>query len=260
MISYLLKIYNSRYFWWHLAMADIRAKYRRSYLGILWSIIQPLAMTCLLSFVMAHIFKIEMKTYAPYIFSGMIFWEFFCMCATCGCMSITNAAGYILQFRHPMVIYPLRITITAFINMVFGMVGLFVWCIIVFPGNFGFCWLSIIPALIIFLAIGWMYSILTGFFGIRFHDLAPLLALVMQALWFASPIYFPVETFKIPELRPLLIYNPIYHLLELIRTPLLSGTWPAAVNWGWGSGTFLIFFIFAFLTTRKLEKSTIYYL
>jgi lipopolysaccharide transport system permease protein len=259
MISYISKVYNSRYFWWHLAMADIRAKYRRSYLGIFWGILQPLAMTGLLSFVMAHIFKMEMKTFAPYIFSGMVFWEFFCFCATNGCLSITNAASYILQFKQPMTIYPLRATITAFINMLFGMSGLLVWCLIIFPENAGICWVSIIPAFFMYMIIGWMYSIITGFWGVRFHDLIPMLGLFMQALWFASPIYFPVATFKIPALRPFLVYNPIYHLLELIRAPLLSGEWATTTNWLWGAGTFLAFAIFAGATTKKLEKTTIYY-
>jgi len=259
MLRYCLGVYKSRYFWWHLAMADIRAKYRRSYLGILWGILQPLAMTGILTFVLARIFKMEMKFFAPYIFSGMVFWDFFCICATCGCMSIANAAGYIMQFNHPLAIYPLRTTLTAFINMLLGMAGLFVWSLLIFPGNFGFCWLSLLPAFLIYLLTGWMYSIVTGFYGIRFQDLVPLLTLVMQALWFASPIYFPVETFKIPELRPFLEYNPIYHLLELIRAPLLSGKWPTFYNWSWSIGLFLIFFIFAVFATRKLEKTTVYY-
>ena len=240
-------------------MADIRAKYRRSYLGILWGLLQPLAMTGLLAFVMAHIFKMEMKTFAPYIFSGMVFWEFFCVCATGGCMSIANAAGYVMQFKHPLAIYPLRTTITAFINMLLGMSGLLIWCLLIFPENIRLCWCVVVPAFALYLGIGWMYAVITGFFGIRFQDLVPLLGLVMQALWFASPIYFPVETFKIPALRPFLAYNPIYHLLELIRAPLLGGVWPTAMNWSWSLGTFTIFVVLATVAIWKLEKTTIYY-
>jgi len=55
--DYITKIYESRYFWWHLTLADLRAKYQRTFFGVLWSVFQPLAMTLLFAFVLMNIFK-----------------------------------------------------------------------------------------------------------------------------------------------------------------------------------------------------------
>ena len=70
MAEYLEDIWKSRYFWTHLAMADLRSKWRRSFFGILWSIIQPLGLTVLLAIVFGRIFKTDIGTYAPYILFG----------------------------------------------------------------------------------------------------------------------------------------------------------------------------------------------
>ena len=75
-MDYLHRIYLARYFWWHLAMSDIRAKWRRSVFGVFWTMIQPLGMTALLAFVLSRLFNNDIMHYAPYILSGVIVWEF----------------------------------------------------------------------------------------------------------------------------------------------------------------------------------------
>ena len=74
--NYINDLFDARYFWGHLALADLRSKYRRSHIGILWAMLQPLAFTLLLSFVMGRIFKTPVLDYIPYVFSGLIIWEF----------------------------------------------------------------------------------------------------------------------------------------------------------------------------------------
>ena len=89
--SYIKGIWESRYFWTHLAFADLMARWRYSFFGILWSIIQPLGMTLLLSFVFSRVFNIDINRYAPYIFSGIIIWE---------CI-LTLLLLHILQYKNP---------------------------------------------------------------------------------------------------------------------------------------------------------------
>jgi peptidoglycan/LPS O-acetylase OafA/YrhL len=73
--DYARRIWATRYFWTHLVAADLRAKYRRSSLGLLWAIIHPLALTGLLSLVMSRVFGSPIVEYAPFIFSGLILWN-----------------------------------------------------------------------------------------------------------------------------------------------------------------------------------------
>lgn len=259
-MPYIHGIYEARYFWIHLALSDLRAKWRRSYLGIAWSLLQPLGMTLLLSFVFAKIFKQSIAGYAPYILSGMIVWEFFIATLTLGSMSFVQAEPYIKQYRHPLAIYTLRNTLTNLMVLVMASLSLIGWVLIVMPQNFGWCW--IVAPLVFPLAalIAWPVATALAYIGARFRDLTPALALIMQAMWFVSPIYFEASLFRNGGLGVLVDFNPIYHLLEIVRAPLLRGEWPAFVNFAACGLTIVAAFAVAWLIGRKSEDKVIFYL
>lgn len=259
--EYLKGIYKSRYFWWNLSLADLRFKYRRSFLGILWSIIQPVAMTALLSIVMERFFSMPMRYLAPYIFIGMIVWELLLTSVMNGCNALINAESYIKLFKHPMAIYPLRSSITVFINFLVAGIGVLVWCIVAMPQNFyGITWLVCIPATVLLFLICWCNGIIGAFFSLRFSDLPQLVVIAMQMLWYISPVFFPLELFKKSRLDFLLQYNPVYHILELFRQPILHGATPNVSNWLWSLGWVVFMILCAGLTIVFLERKSIYYL
>ena len=99
-----------------------------------------------------------------------------------------------------------------------------------------------------------------AYVGARFRDLVPALALVMQALWFVSPVYFEVKMFRDGGLDKLIDYNPIYHLLQIIRAPLLQGEWPTVENYSFCFATASLFFILAAWLGSKAERRVIFYL
>ena len=130
MISeYTKRIYNSRYFWWHLALSDLRTKYQRTALGLLWSVIQPLAMALLFAFVLANIFKQPAQATILYIYSGLIIWDLVIFSSVSGSTAFLNAAPYMKQFAHPISIYPLRCVLVGLIN--FGMAFIGLLCLVV---------------------------------------------------------------------------------------------------------------------------------
>ena len=75
--SYFSDIWRLRYFWMALVRIDLRNRYRRSMIGIGWSLLHPIAMTIILSVVFSQLLKTPMKTYAPYVLSGLDILEFF---------------------------------------------------------------------------------------------------------------------------------------------------------------------------------------
>src|SRR4029078_866185 len=109
MTPYVLGIYESRYFWTHLAFSDLRSKWRRSFLGVAWSVVQPLGMTALLAVVFVKIFHQNIVELAPYILSGMIAWDFFMATLIGGSLSFVQADAHIKQYRHPLSLYMCQI-------------------------------------------------------------------------------------------------------------------------------------------------------
>jgi lipopolysaccharide transport system permease protein len=89
--AYAAGIWSSRHFWWHLARSDLRSRWRRSFLGILWSLLQPLGMALLLAVVFSRLFKTDITGYAPYILSGIIVWDCAMSCSVGGALSFVQA-------------------------------------------------------------------------------------------------------------------------------------------------------------------------
>jgi lipopolysaccharide transport system permease protein len=260
MTAYFFGIYQSRYFWTHLAFSDLRSKWRRSFLGVAWSVVQPLGMTMLLAVVFSRIFHQDIVESAPYILSGMITWDFFTATLTGGSLSFVQADAYIKQYRHPLAIYTLRTTLTNLMVFMMASLSLIGWVLVVRPQSFGCSWLATVLIFPIGALIVWPFATCLAYIGARFRDLPHALGLIMQAMWFISPIYFEARLFRDGGLGALVDYNPIYHLLEIVRAPLLRGELPTAANFAMCGMTSLIFSVLAILIGRRAEPKVIFYL
>jgi lipopolysaccharide transport system permease protein len=258
--SYLLNIWRARYFWTHLSLSDLRSRWRRSFFGVLWTIIQPLGMTLLLALVFGRIFKVEVREYAPYILSGMIVWEFMTATAVNGALAFVQADAYIKQCHHPLAIYTLRTVFTNIMVLGLSMFSLLGWVLWVMPQNFGWTWLAALSAFPILILIAWPMATFLAYIATRFRDLPHALGLILQAMWFVSPIYFEAKLFKGGDLHWLVDYNPIYHLLEIVRAPMLRGAWPTAQNYLYCLLTFAFLSLLAVLLGLRAEKKVIFYL
>ena len=260
MAEYLTNIWNSRYFWVHLAMADLRSKWRRSFFGILWSIIQPLGLTVLLAVVFGRIFRTDIARYAPYILSGIIVWDYIAATATGGSLAFVQADAYIKQTRLPLAIYTLRTALSNLIVLMMASLGLICWVLIVLPENFGWSWFAALLIFPVIALICWPMATCLAYFATRFRDIPHALGLLLQALWFVSPVYFDVQIFRNSGLEALIDYNPLYHLLQVIRAPLLQGQWPTAENFVWCAAAILGMAVLAWLVGRRAEEKVIFYL
>ena len=113
MTAYLADLWRLRHFWMALVRNDLRSRYRRSLLGLGWSLLQPIAMTVVLCAVFAGVFNFSLQKYAPYLLSGLTFWGFVSAAAIGGCHCFVQGEAYIRQHRAPLAIYPLRTTLGA---------------------------------------------------------------------------------------------------------------------------------------------------
>jgi lipopolysaccharide transport system permease protein len=232
MSAYLSGIYESRYLW----------------------------MTLLIALVFGRLFNQPVLEYAPYILSGMIVWEFFMSTVAGGSLSFVHADAYIKQYHHPLAIYTLRTTLTNLMVLTMASLSLIGWVLLARPQNFGWCWLAALSIFPFVTLIAWPLATCLAYIGTRFRDLPHALGLIMQAMWFVSPIYFQPGMFRDGGLGGLIDYNPIYHILEILRAPLLNGDWPTTVNFAVSAATAVAFYIIAVLVGMTWERKVIFYL
>lgn len=259
-MDYARGIWDARYFWTHLALSDLRSRWRRSFLGILWTIIQPLGMTLLLAIVFGKIFHADIARYAPYILSGMVVWEFVTSSVTGGSLAFVQADAYIKQCRHPLAIYTLRTVLANLMTLVLASTCLLGWVLATMPQNAGWCWISVLAIFPILVLMAWPLVTLLAYVATRFRDLPHALGLILQAMWFVSPIYFEPRIFRGGNMHALVDYNPIYHLLQIVRAPLLQGLWPSWEDFAYCLGTAAAFGLLAWLVGRRAEQRVIFYL
>ena len=259
MRDYFKKIWAARYFWLHLARAELKYKFRGSRLGLLWTMINPLILMLMITLIFGNLFDIPMADFAPYVFSGIIIWQFLQGTAVSGCNSLLVSEAYIKQFPHPMPIYPLKTTLVELATFIIAIQGLYIWMLFSNPANL---WLTILtlPITVICLALlGWPIAILTSSINLKYRDFAQILVITMQLVWYISPVFFKPDMFRARELVALLEYNPITHILNLVRAPLLYGTLPSLVDFAYVFGCIIILSALAIGHMRRVERTLVYY-
>jgi ABC-type polysaccharide/polyol phosphate export permease len=247
-----------------LVRIDLKSRYRRSMIGVGWSLLHPILMTIVLCTVFGQFFhRGDIKTYAPFLLSGLVFWHFITTAMGQGCHCFFLGESYIRQHPAPMAIYPLRTTLGAGIHFGIGMVlvMLITWGVNGF-GNFPYL-ISLVPTLILIFILGWSLAILMGVLNVLFQDCQHLIEVLLQVLFYATPImYEPAEIIKNNENMVWYMknLNPLAVMLDLLREPLLYGHLPSAQTYAMGIAAAGLAAAAAALTLAKIEKRMIFYL
>lgn len=245
-----------------LVKIDLRQRYRGTVIGIGWSLLQPIAMTAVLCLVFSVMFKQEIRVFAPYLLTGLTFWAFITAIVMQGCQCFFQGESYIRQHPAPLAIYPLRQTLGAGFHFMLGMgiTLVFVWSVNGF-GNLP-ALVVLIPVFMILFVVGWALAICMGVANVLFQDSQHLIGIVLQMLFYLTPILYPKERLleTSPRFSPIFDYNPFATLLELIRKPLLEGSLPSLWAIGASSIFALLAVCLAALALRCYEKRMIFYL
>lgn len=235
--SYIGAMWRYRHLMLHLASADLQSRFRRSSLGVVWAMIHPLAFTMLYSFVLANLFKQEFKDFSIYVFSGFILWEALASFVNLGALSIISGAGYLKQAPIPMLIFPLRTCLTVSVVFLLGFAAFFLYrtgMIVFFDVKAPIAtiyWLWTIPVVAALFAVGSAWATIVAFINLKYRDAQQMLLILMQALWFASPVFFAREIFDSPSLQLWTAINPVLAFCDVFRDPVLFGRPPEAQDW-----------------------------
>lgn len=260
MRAYLNDIWRSRYFWLSLVHMDLQNRYRRSVLGIGWSLLHPLTTTLVICLVFHQIFHMDIRTFAPFLLAGLACWNYIVGVTLQGCQSFIQAESYIRQHPLPMAIYPLRTTLGGMIHFLFalGAVLLLTGILRGFPSLPAL--LSLIPNLLILIVFGWSMAVLMGFVNVVFRDTQHILEIVFQILFYLTPVMYPADVLRNSNVAWLALYNPLAALLKLVREPILEGQPPSLRCYVAAIGMTCVLATTAVIMLRSLQRRVILYL
>jgi len=213
--------------WGKLGWNDILQRYRRSLLGPLWLTASMAIMVVSLGLVYSKIFKAELHDFIPFLCVGLLVWNFIAAILSESGTLFTGAESYIKQIRLPYSVYVSRFMWSKIIIFAHNFViyfGILIYFQI-WPGSAA---LYAIPGFLLVTFNGALASMYLGMISARFRDIPQLIASVIQIIFFITPIMWKPELLS--EHSSLVVFNPFFHLIEIVRAPLL-GQVPSLLNY-----------------------------
>lgn len=258
MQGYVAAVWQYRFFWLALVGMDLRTRYRRSVLGIGWSLLHPICMTFVLCMVFQHIFgQNNIRRYGPELMAGLAFWNYFLAVTLHSCQCFYHGEAYIRQCPTPLAIYPLRTALGGAVHFVMAL-GVVIAAAWLFNGvGNPLPLLSLLPTLLLLIVFGWSLALLMGFAHVFFNDTQHIVEVACQILFYATPIIY-TQTVTAPRMRWMMASNPLATFLQLIREPILDGKFPAAATYATAAAITLGVFALAALTLHRLQDRLIF--
>jgi ABC-type polysaccharide/polyol phosphate export permease len=225
-----------------LVRRDVTARYKRSVLGIAWTMLNPLGMMIVLSIVFSQIFRTNIEDYPAFVLSGLIAWTFFSQTSS-NAISVLVWGGDLLQRIYiPRSAFAISSIGTGLINLLLSLVPLLVVMVVI--GSPLHLTILLAPVAMVLLA---MFSLGVGLListiGIYFADVVEMYAIVIMAWFYVTPIIYTLDLLPV-KLQGWLQLNPMGPLVELFRSLVFYGKIPSLERWiistGIALGTFLI--------------------
>jgi ABC-2 type transport system permease protein len=243
---------------WELVKRELRVRYRRSFIGFAWTMLQPLLMMLVLQVAFSSIFRFDLVNYPVFVLSGLLFWNFFSQSIVVSMNSLRANARLIQKLPVPKSVFPLSVVISGLINLLFALVPLLV--MIVVTGHplkpaLLFLPISILIAGLFTLGAGLLLAPLSAFF----YDIVELVGVGLQLLMFLTPIMYPM-TIVPEEMRWIVRYNPVRSILEVFRDPIYYSKVPPLSHLSVALGLALLFLVVGIVAFRRTSRKINLYL
>ena len=250
----LLKYRLALIFGWQ----DVAQRYRRSRVGAFWLTLNMAVFIGALGLIFGTLFQSQMQEFLPYLCAGIITWGLISTCLSEGCATFTSSDGIILQVRMPLFTHILRATWRNVIIFAHNIV-IFPIVMLILGRAISVSALWALPGfMLICVNLTWMMLIL-AILCARFRDMTQVVSNVLQVLFYATPIMWMVKILPDHVSRWFIELNPFYHLIELVRAPLL-GTPPTALDWALSAGLAVVGWIVAIAFFGRYRWRVAYWL
>ena len=250
-------IYGYREYLKQSVVRDLKRRYKRSVLGYLWSMLNPLLMMIILAVVFSKIMQQNVKDYAVFLYSGSIPWTYFnatillCLC------TIRANINIMTQVNVPSYIFPLAVGFSGIVDMIFSFIPLLL--VMLFLGHEISYHILALPILLIPMFFATMgISLLLAVSNVFFEDTEHLVNVALRALYFLCPIMYTRE--MLPDwLIKYVVINPMFSIIEFSQDLFFYNRFPDPKAYSYvflGSFFCLALGVYVF---NKAQKKFMYY-
>lgn len=211
--------------WGLLGWQDIRQRYRRSVIGPFWLTLSTAIMLGTMGLLYARLLNQDVSNYLPYLAVGLIVWGTILMMVTESCSVFIQSEQIIKQVRLPLTTYVCRVVWRNAI--IFGHNAIILVPVVIWSGSATSASLLSVPfGLLLLFANGLWIGLFLGVLCTRFRDIPQIIINLMQIVFFITPILYRPEI--LGNRKWVADFNPLHHLIEVIRAPILGAGVPVA--------------------------------
>lgn len=244
-------LYNYRALVKQLVIKDIKLKYRRSFLGYVWSVLNPLMVMVVMYLVFSHMFRFEIENYSAYLIIGQTMFTFMTEATNQAIFSITGNGSLLKKVYVPKYIFTLSKVTSSLVNLLFSLGALLI-VFIVSQVKFSL-YMLLIPVVIIEVYI---FSLGLGLFlaqsAVFFRDIQYIYNVLTTAWMYLTPIFYPMGQLPEAMQKAIKVFNPMYHYITQFRLLVLEQAIPEPIEIIYG---FLLAFVFLVLGTWSFLRS-----
>lgn len=231
---------------------EIRGKYKGSFLGILWSFINPLLMVLVYAIVFPYLLRVNQDNYLIFLIVGIIPWNFFTTVIAQGTTSVLVNAGIIKKVYFPREILPISVATSGIVNFFISCIIMFIFIIFSGIGLSKYALLLPVIAIIQYiLSLGLIF--ITSAVNIYIRDLEYIVNFLMNMLFYATPIIYSLDMFP-AKFRWVLNINPMATIIGAYRDILYYQQMPDLLSLLIVTIVSLAVLLFGYIIFRKLEK------
>jgi len=253
MLEELFELFQYRDLIFQLVRRDIVTRYKRSILGVAWTMLSPLGMMLVLLLAFSTLFGGARAT-AVYLLSGLIAWTFFAQSTTAAMSQLAHGGTLLHRIYVPRTTFAISAVGTGLVNLVLSFIPLTVVMVlsgVPFPPTILFLPVSVLLLALFALGMGLLLSTL----AVYFPDVAEMYQIALLAWMYLTPIIYPEEI--VPEAYRWWMFNlnPMYHLVTLFRLPLYHGMWPSLPRLASAAAMALVLLVIGWVVfTRRADE------
>lgn len=253
----IIQTYGYREFLKQSVLRDLRVKYKRSALGYVWTMLNPLVSMAVLAIVFSALLRIQIDNYALFLFCGLLPWNYLSSTIITSLDAIRNNSRIFSQVPVPKSIFVLSIAMSNCVNLLLALVPLIVLTVAMrhplhltalsFPIFF-------IPILLTTIGASLALSALNVFFG----DIKHLTEVALGLIYFLSPIIY--DRSMLPEsFHPWVVWNPLFTQIEQLRGVLFEGHLPSVGAFCLSFCVSFVILVCGLLVFKRAEDKFLYY-
>ena len=246
------ELYNYRELLKSNIKKEIRGKYKGSFLGVLWSFVNPLLTVLVYAIVFPYIMRIKTDNYLIFLIIGVIPWTFFTTVIMQGMITVRMNEGIIKKVYFPREILPISVALSGLVNFFISSLIILIFCIF---GGVGISWHLVLLPLIALLQFIFSLGIVFACSAINVYikDTEYIVQFIINMLFYGTPILYTVELF--PErLRWILYLNPMTHIISAYRDIFMYHRIPEVSSLGFITIVSLVVLFIGLGIFKKLEK------